>query len=44
MYIDYRVLNILIFKNDYLLSKIEDCLNIIETTRNFHKIDLINNY
>ena len=42
--INYRVLNVLILKNDYLLSRIQNCLNMIETTRNFNKIDLINNY
>ena len=42
--IDYRAFNILTLKNDYLLSRIQNCWNIIETTRNFNKIDLINNY
>ena len=42
--INYRVLNVLILKNDYLLSRIQNCLNIIETTRNFNKINLINDY
>ena len=44
MCIDYFVLNALILKNDYLLSRIQNYLNIIETTRNFNKFDLINNY
>ena len=44
MYINYRAFNDLILKNNYLLSRIQNCLNIIETTRNFKKIDLINNY
>ena len=42
--IDYRALNVLIFKNDYLLLRIQNFLNIIETTRNFNKINLINDY
>ena len=44
MCIDYRALNALILKNKYLLSRIQDCLNIIETTRNFNNINLINDY
>ena len=44
MCIDYRILNAMIQKNDYSLSKIQDCLNMIETTRNFSKIDLISDY
>ena len=34
----------MIQKNNYLLSKIQNCLNMIETTRNFNKINLINKY
>ena len=44
MCIDYRVFNDLTLKNNYLLLKIQNYLNIIETTRNFNKIDLINDY
>ena len=44
MCIDYKILNAIIQKNDYLLSKIQDCLNMIETARNFSKIDLISDY
>ena len=34
----------MILKNEYLLFKIQNCLNMIETTTNFNKIDIINNY
>ena len=44
MCINYRILNIMILKNEYLLLKIQNCLNIIEITNNFNKIDLINDY
>ena len=44
MCIDYSALNVLTLKNDYLLLRIQNCLNIIETTRNFNKIDLISDY
>ena len=44
MCIDYRALNAMTLKNDYWLSRIQNCLNMIETTRSFNKIDLINEY
>ena len=44
MCIDYKALNVVIFKNDYFLSKIQNCLNMIETTKNFNKIDFTNEY
>ena len=44
MCINYKILNAIIQKNDYSLSKIQDCLNMIETTKSFNKIDLINDY
>ena len=44
MCINYRALNAVTQKNDYSLSKIQNCLNMIGTVRNFNKIDLINEY
>ena len=44
MCIKYKTFNIVILKNEYLLLKIQNCLDIIETTKNFNKIDLINDY
>ena len=44
MCIDYHVLNAIILKNDYSLSKIQDCINMIEIIRNFSKIDLTSEY
>ena len=44
MCIDYRALNAMILKNNYSLSKIQDCINMIETARSFNKIDLTNEY
>ena len=44
MCIDYKTFNVVIFKNDYSLSKIQNCLNIIETAQSFNKIDFINKY
>ena len=44
MCINYKILNVVILKNKYSLFKIQNCLNMIETTRNFNKIDLINDY
>ena len=44
MYINYRAFNAVIQKNDYSLSKIQNCLNMIETMKSFNKIDLINEY
>ena len=34
----------MILKIEYSLFKIQNCLNIIETTKSFNKIDLINDY
>ena len=42
--INYRAFNVMIQKNNYSLSKIQDCLNMIETMKSFNKIDLINEY
>ena len=42
--INYRAFNVMIQKNNYSLSKIQDCLNMIETMKSFSKIDLINEY
>ena len=42
MCINYRVFNIIILKNEYLLFKIQNCLNIIEIIKNLNKINLIN--
>ena len=44
MCINYQTLNIVILKNEYSLLKIQNYLNMIETTKNFNKIDLINDY
>ena len=44
MCINYKIFNVVILKNEYSLFKIQNCLNMIETTRNFNKIDLINDY
>ena len=44
MYINYKTFNIMILKIEYSLFKIQNCLNIIETTKSFNKIDLINDY
>ena len=44
MCIDYRALNFVTLKNNYSLPKIQNCLNIIETTKNYNKIDFTNNY
>ena len=44
MCINYRAFNVMIQKNDSSLSKIQNCLNIIETTKSINKINLINEY
>ena len=44
MCINYKTFNIVIEKNDYSLSKIQNSLNMIETTENFNKINFINEY
>ena len=44
MCINYKVFNVVIFKNDYSLSKIQNCLNMIKTIKTFNKINLINKY
>ena len=44
MCINCKILNVVILKNEYSLFKIQDCLNMIETTKSFNKIDLINDY
>jgi hypothetical protein len=44
MCINYKIFNIVILKNKYSLFKIQNCLNMIETTKNFNKINLINDY
>ena len=44
MYINYRAFNAVIQKNNFLLLKIQNCLNMIETAKSFNKIDLINEY
>ena len=44
MCIDYRALNAMTLKNDYSLSRIQNCLDMIETTRSFNKIDLTSEY
>ena len=44
MCINYRAFNAMTQKNDYSLSKIQNCLNMIETAKSFNKIDLINEY
>ena len=39
MCINYRTFDIVILKNEYLLLKIQNCLNMIEITKNFNKIN-----
>ena len=44
MCIDYWVLNSVTVQNDYSLSKIQNCLDMIETATYFSKIDLTSEY
>ena len=44
MCINYKILNVVILKNEYSLFKIQNCLDMIETAKSFNKINLINDY
>ena len=41
MYIDFRTLNVITKKNDYLLLRIQEYLNLINRVRYLSKIDFI---
>ena len=44
MYINFRTLNVIIKKNDYLLLRIQECLDLINRIRYLSKIDFIQDY